>query len=66
MRLSATATGLSPERALEQLRRIQHHRVRLDGAQPLTGVSSINQHQTDVLHALGIKKPTASSQLTLL
>jgi transposase len=66
MRLSSAATGLSPERALEQLRRIQHHRVRLNGAQPLAGVSSINQHQTDVLQALGIKKPSASSQLTLL
>ncbi len=66
MRLASAATGLSPERALEQLRRIQHHRVRFNGAQPLTGVSSINQHQTDVLQALGIKKPSASSQLTLL
>ena len=65
-RLRAAETGVTPERALEQLRRIQHHRIRLNGAEPVTGVSSINDEQSEVLNALGVKKPVASQQLTLL
>ena len=37
-RLRAANAGLTPERALEQLRRIQHHRIRLNGTNPVTGV----------------------------
>lgn len=59
-RLRAANAGLSPERALEQL-----HRIRLNGAEPLTGGSSINDEQNKVLHALRVKKPVASQQLTL-
>lgn len=65
-RLRAANAGLSPERALEQLHRIQHHRIRLNGATPVTGVSSINDEQNKVFHALRVKKPVASQQLTLL
>ena len=65
-RLRAANTGLTPERALEQLRRIQHHRIRLNGTDPVTGVSSINDSQREVLHALRVRKPAASQQLTLL
>jgi transposase len=65
-RLRAANAGLTPERALEQLRRIQHHRIRLNGATPVTGVSSINDEQNEVLHALRVIKPVASQQLTLL
>jgi hypothetical protein len=65
-RLRAAHTGLTPERALEQLHRIQHHRIRLNGASPVTGVSSLNDEQNEVLHALRVKKPVASEQLTLL
>ena len=65
-RLRAAHTGITPERALEQLRRIQHHRIRLNSAEPVTGVSSINNGQSEVLSALRIKKPVASQQLTLL
>lgn len=65
-RLRAAHTSLTPERALEQLHRIQHHRVRLGAAEPVTGVSSINAHQSEVLSALGVKKPVAPQQLTLL
>jgi len=65
-RLRAAHTGITPERALEQLRRIQHHRIRLNGAEPVAGVSSINNGQSEVLSALRIKKPVASQQLTLL
>ncbi|MBW9248735.1 MAG: IS1634 family transposase, partial [Acidithiobacillus ferriphilus] len=65
-RLRASHTGLTPERALEQLRRIQHHQIRLNGAPPVSGVSSIHECQSEVLHALRVKKPAASQQLTLL
>lgn len=65
-RLHASDTGLSPERALTQLRRIQHHRVTLNDAQPVTGLSAISQSQADILCALTIKKPALNAQLTLL
>lgn len=65
-RLQAAGTGLSPDRALDTLRRIQHHRVRLDAAQPVTGVSSISAEQAKVLGALNVRKPVASEQLALL
>lgn len=65
-RLRAAHTGLTPERALEQLRRIQHHRIRLNGAKPVTGVSSINEGQSEVFSALRVKKPVTTQQLTLL
>jgi transposase len=65
-RLHASQTQLSPERALSKLRRIQRHSIQVNDAQPVTGLSSINQEQTDILWALTIKKPTLSTQLTLL
>lgn len=65
-RLHASATSLSPERALSNLRRIQHHRVTLNGAQSITGVSTISAEQNTILTALTIKKPTINTQLTLL
>ncbi len=65
-RLRATSSGLSPERALSLLGRIQHHRVTLNETQPVSGISSISPEQTGILTALGVKKPTANAQLTLL
>lgn len=65
-RLRAAGTGLSPERALEQLHRIQHHRIRLNDAEPVTGVSSISTGQSELFSALRVKKPVAPQQLTLL
>ena len=65
-RLHASDSALSPERALAKLRRIQHHRVTLNGTESVTGISSINKEQTDILAALTIKKPTLDTQLTLL
>ncbi|GGY05835.1 IS1634 family transposase [Paludibacterium paludis] len=64
-RLHASQSGLSPERALEQLRRIQHHSVTMN-TQSVTGISSISQLQMRILSALKVKKPTASKQLPLL
>lgn len=65
-RLQAADTGLSPERAIAQLQRIQHHRVRLQGGKPIAGVSSLTSEQQKVLNALGIEKPAMPQQLTLL
>lgn len=65
-RLHASDAALSPERALSKLRRIQHHRVTLNGTQPATGLSSINKEQANILAALTITKPTLDTQLTLL
>ena len=65
-RLQASATRLSPERALDKLRRIQHQQVTLGVAQPAAGLSTIRQEHTDILSALTIKKPTLNTQLTLL
>jgi transposase len=65
-RLAASQSGLSPERALSLLRRIQHHRVSLNNAEPIAGISSISQEQTHILSALRVTKPTASKQLSLL
>jgi transposase len=49
---------ISPERALWSLRRIQTHRVILDGSKTIEGISSISQEQADILESLGVKKPT--------
>ena len=65
-RLHAAHTGLSPERALEQLTRIQHHRIRIAQADHVTGVSKINAEQAGTFSALGVRKPAASQQLPLL
>jgi transposase len=65
-RLRASDSSLSPERALSQLRRIQHHRVTLNETQPVAGLSTINQQHTDILSALTLRKPTLDAQLTLL
>jgi len=64
-RLRQSDTKLSPERALQKLRRIQHQRITLN-AQPIAGLSSITQEHTDILTALTITKPTLNAQLTLL
>jgi len=65
-RLRAAKADLSPERALESLRRIQHHRIRLNAAEPITGLSSITFEQAEVLSVLNVKKPVTPQQLALL
>jgi transposase len=45
MRLRAANIGITPERALQALKRIQHHRVSINGAAPLSGVSSMTPKQ---------------------
>ena len=65
-RLHASDTALSPERALAQLRRIQHHRITLNDSQPVAGLSSVTTQHAAILAALDIPKPHLDTQLTLL
>jgi hypothetical protein len=66
MRLRASDTPLSPERALDKLRRIQHHQVLVNDTQPVAGLSTINLEHTAILAVLTIKKPSSNTPLTLL
>ncbi|MDE3010183.1 MAG: IS1634 family transposase, partial [Pseudomonadota bacterium] len=66
MRLRAANAGVTPERALESLQRIQHHKVLLNQGAPLTGVSMMTAEQTAVLKALKVTKPSDDRQLSLL
>ena len=66
LKLKAANNTLSPERALESLRRIQRHRVQLNGNSPVEGISTITDEQASVFQALGIRRPTATQQLALL
>ena len=65
-RLRLANSNLSPEKALAQLRRIQRHKVRINQAEPITGISTISADQAKVLESLNIKKPSQNAQLTLL
>jgi len=64
--LKLAKSDLSPQRALAELRKIQRHRVRINKAEPISGISTINDSQADVLQALNIRKPTQNAQLSLL
>jgi transposase len=66
MRLRASNAGVTPERALQTLKRIQHHRVSINGAEPLCGVSSITEEDTKVFKALKVKPPSQTQQMSLL
>jgi transposase len=65
-RLRLAGSTLSPEAALQQLRRVQRHRVRIDCAEPIDGISAIHQDQADTLDALKINKPSLNAQMSLL
>lgn len=61
LRLRASATQTSPERALAVLRRIQRHQIRLEAATaPVTGLSTLTPEQTDLFKALNIRKPVST------
>ena len=65
-RLRLAKSELSPEAALDKLRRIQRHSVSINAGAPVGGVSTINHEQAGVLEALKLKKPTQDTQLSLL
>ena len=56
-RLKQAKSDLSPERALAHLRKIQRHKVRINQAEPLQGVSTISDAQAQVFNALKVNKP---------
>jgi hypothetical protein len=45
---------------------IQHHRVSINGAEPLSGVSSITEEDSKVFKALKVKLPSQTQQMSLL
>ena len=66
-RLAAADAGLSPERAIEQLQRIQHHQIRINqAAQSVSGISRLSEIHDRVFAALKLKKPSQPQQLPLL
>ena len=65
-RLKDSHAKISPQRALDRLRRIQHQVVKVNDLEPIAALSSINQEHMEILQALTIKKPTLPAQLTLL
>ena len=66
-RLSAADSDLSPERALAQLQRIQHHQIRINhAAQSIAGISRLSEIHDRVFAALNLKKPAQPQQLPLL
>ena len=66
-RLSSAEAHLSPERALEELQKLQHHQIRISQAdRPVTGISRLSEIQDRVFAALRLKKPTQPQQLSLL
>jgi hypothetical protein len=65
-RLTDSSTKISPERALDKLRRIQHQKVKVNDFEPIAGLSSVNQEHMEIFKALTIAKPTLPAQLTLL
>ena len=66
-RLSSADAPLSPERALEELQKLQRHQIRINQAdRPVTGISRLSETQDRVCAALRLKKPTQPQQLSLL
>ena len=66
-RLRSADAQLSPERALAELQKLQHHQIRINQAErPVTGISRLSDTQDRVFAALRLKKPTQPQQLCLL
>jgi hypothetical protein len=66
-RLPSADAHLSPERALEELQKLQHHQIRINQAErPVTGISRVSETQDRVFAALRLKKPKQPQQLALL
>ncbi|MFM2274662.1 MAG: hypothetical protein RL211_534 [Pseudomonadota bacterium] len=47
-RLKLAKSDLSPEKALAQLRRIQRHRVSINAAAPIAGISTVTCYLSSV------------------
>ena len=51
---------------MQQLRWVRRHRVRIDGAERIVGISTIHQDQATTLDALKIEKRNLNTQMSLL
>ena len=64
-RLKLAKSELIPERALAQLRRIQHHSVSMTAATRIPCIFTISTQQASVLAALKLNKLTQETQMSL-
>lgn len=61
-RLSSADAHLSPERALAELQKLQHHQILINQAdRPVTGISRFSETQDRVFAALRLKKTDATT-----
>jgi len=65
-RLREGEAGISPERALQTLKRIQHHRVSINGSDPMSGVGTISPEDAKVFKDLKVNLPSQINPVTLL
>lgn len=66
-RLKASRSELSPERALDELRKLQQHQIHLQPAgRSVAGISRLSDLQQRVFADLDLKKPTPPRQKALL
>lgn len=65
-RLKEGEAGISPERALQTLKRIQHHRVSINGSDPMSGVGTISPEDAKVFKDLKVNLPSQINPVTLL
>lgn len=61
MRLKARDSQLSPERALEIVRRIQFHQVTLHQRQSAAGLSSLSPEQKELFDTIRLPEPSAKA-----
>ena len=57
MRLKSKDKHYSPERMLEIMRQIQHHKVMLHRKQSVSGLSTMTPEQRDLFETVGLPKP---------
>jgi hypothetical protein len=65
MRQRAANNGVTPERALQSLKRTQYHSVSINGTSPMCGVSSMTTDQRGVLTSFKVGQPSQYKQLSL-
>lgn len=65
-KLRAGDIKLSPERALDKLRCIQHQKIIVIKTQPIACMSTTTQEHNAILAMLDIKKQTLDPQMNLL
>lgn len=61
-RLQQSSSSLSPERALEQLKKIQRHKVSINESKPIEGIGTVNEEQAQVFKALKVTKPQIKNE----